>query len=89
MLMALIAPRPLYVASAAEDRWADPKGEFLSAKHASPVYEWFGKKGLPGDAMPAVDTPVVGRIGYHVRSGKHDVTMFDWKQYLDFADKHL
>ena len=39
--------------------------------------------------MPAVDTPVVGRIGYHVRSGKHDVTMFDWKQYLDFADKHL
>ena len=89
MLMALVAPRPLYVASAAEDRWADPKGEFLSAKHASPVYEWFGKKGFPGDAMPAVDTPVVGRIGYHVRSGKHDVTMFDWKQYLDFADKHL
>lgn len=89
MLMALVAPRPLYVASAAEDRWADPKGEFLSAKHASPVYELFVKKGVPGNEMPEVDKPIAGRIGYHIRSGKHDVTMFDWKQYLDFADKHL
>ncbi|WP_148080384.1 glucuronyl esterase domain-containing protein [Roseimaritima ulvae] len=89
MLLALVAPRPLYVASAEEDRWADPKGEFLAAKHASPVYQWLGEQGLPADQMPAVDQPVAGRVGYHVRTGKHDVTRFDWQQYLDFADKHL
>lgn len=89
MLLALVAPRPLYVASAEEDRWADPKGEFLAAQHASPVFEWLGQKGLPADQMPAVNEPVVGRVGYHVRTGKHDVTRFDWQQYLDFADKNL
>ncbi len=89
-LLALVAPRALYVASAVEDRWADPRGEFLSAYHASPVYELFGKKGLvsPSEAMPAVDEPLQqGMIGYHIRSGVHDVTEYDWQQYLNFADK--
>ncbi len=88
MLVALAAPRPVYVASAAKDRWADPKGEFLSAKHASCVYELFGKEGLPAEKMPPVDTPAMGTIGYHVRSGGHDVAAFDWQRYMDFADKH-
>lgn len=89
LLVALMAPRPVYVASAVEDRWADPKGEYLSARHAGPVYALLGLPGLPGDSMPGVNQPLAGAIGYHVRSGRHDVTGYDWDRYLDFADRHL
>jgi hypothetical protein len=89
MLMALIAPRPVYVASAQEDLWADPKGEMLSLYLAGPVYGLFGRKGLPSDAMPEVNHPVHADVAYHIRTGKHDVTDFDWEQYMNFADGHL
>lgn len=90
MLLALIAPRPLYVASAREDAWADPEGEFLSCVYAEPVYQLFGKSGLGVEQLPPLDTPLHdGQIGYHIRSGGHDITEVDWKWYLDFADRHL
>lgn len=88
-LIALIAPRPVYVASATEDLWADPRGEFLAAKAAEPVYQLFGKPALGVDAQPAPDKPVGDFIGYHLRTGKHDVTEYDWEEYLRFADRHF
>lgn len=84
-LLALIAPRSLYVASAAGDLWSDPKGEFLSAWHAGEVYSLFGEKGLGTDMMPPVNHPIGNTIHYHIRTGMHDITLYDWKQYLQFA----
>jgi Tol biopolymer transport system component len=89
MLLALAAPRPLYVASAEEDRWADPRGEFLAAVAASEVYELLGRKGLATKTMPPVNQPVGETVRYHVRTGTHDITAYDWQQYLDFAERHF
>lgn len=84
-LLALIAPRPLYVASAEGDQWSDPKGEFLSAVNAAPVYALFGREELGTDVMPAVQHPIGHTIAYHIREGKHNITLYDWEQYISFA----
>ena len=90
MLVALIAPRLAYVASATLDDWAGQPGEFHSCVLASPVWRLYGQQGLVGDAFPAPDTPLQqGRVGYHLRTGKHDLSLYDWQRYMDFADKHL
>ena len=88
-LMALIAPRPVYVASAVNDVWADPQGEMLSLFHASPVYALYGRTGLNSSALPEPGQAVMKDVGYHIRPGRHDVTSYDWARYLDFADRHL
>ena len=88
-LIALIAPRPVYVASASEDRWADPKGEFLAARAASSVYRLFGCEGLSGIEMPEAGLSVGDRVAYHLRPGKHDITRWDWLRYLEFANRML
>jgi hypothetical protein len=84
-LLALIAPRPLYVASADDDQWSDPRGEFLSAVQAAPVYALFGKQGLGTGEMPAVNRPIGHQIAYHIRTGNHDITLYDWQQYIRFV----
>lgn len=88
-LLALIAPRPLYVASAEEDQWADPKGELLGAYYATPVYNLYGKKGITITELPPVNQPVLNTVAYHIRTGKHDVTDFDWEQYIKWAKEQL
>ena len=88
-LVALHAPRPVYIATAEQDYWGDPRGSFLAAKFAEPVYRLFGKKGLGVDQMPAVETPVGDFIGYHNRKGTHGQNNYDWEQFLNFADRHF
>jgi hypothetical protein len=89
-LLALVAPRPIHVGSAQNDLWADPRGEFLSVKGAESVYALFGKSGLGVAEMPAAERPVFGdALAYHLRSGDHDITAYDWARYLEFADRVL
>ena len=88
-IIALIAPRPVLITSATEDKWADPRGEFLGGLNAEPVYRLFGKDGLGAKEQPGPDKLIGGSIGYFFRTGPHDVTRADWGAYLDFADRHL
>lgn len=90
MLLSLIAPRPVYVSSATQDEWADPVSEFLSLIYAAPVYQLFGYRALGTERFPQPDTPIHGdRMGYHLRTGVHDLTEYDWDQFMDFADRYL
>ena len=87
-LIALVASRPACIASATEDQWADPLGEWLAAVAATPVYELLGGDGLSGEP-PAPGVRVGGSISYHLRAGPHDLLAADWHHFLDFFDRHL
>lgn len=87
MLLALIAPRLLYVASANLDYWADPRGEFLATRAASAAWTLFGKHGMDVDEQPPANTPVGDCVGYHLRAGRHDLTEYDWLRFLEFAER--
>ncbi|MDP5272659.1 dienelactone hydrolase family protein [Chengkuizengella axinellae] len=88
MLLSLIAPRSVYVASATEDEWADPKSEFLSLVYATPVYQLYGFNGLGTNQFPQPESPIIGdKMGHHIRIGKHNLTQYDWEQFINFWDQ--
>ncbi len=88
MLVALLAPRAVAIGSAEADLHADPRGEFLSAVRASAA--WAPKAGLGTSTMPPIGKAIDGEgVHYHIREGKHDLTLLDWERYMDFADKTL
>jgi hypothetical protein len=92
MLLALVAPRPLYVASAIQDEWADPEGEYLSWCYAQDVYHLYAETEKTPCQFPAVNQPQILKdlpLGYHVRKGDHDITLYDWRRYMEFGDLHF
>jgi hypothetical protein len=90
MLIALSAPRPVFVTGGTQDQWADPKGEFLSLVAAGPVYRLLGRKDLGTAELPPLDVPLIsGDLGFHYHTGGHTITASDWKAFLEFAGRHL
>lgn len=86
-LVSLVAPRAVYVTSSDQDLWADPKGEYASVVGAAPVFKLLGQESITKASMPPINQPrVVGKTGYHVRSGGHGLEQVDWDNFLDFAD---
>ncbi|MDB5248996.1 MAG: putative acetyl xylan esterase [Segetibacter sp.] len=90
MLLSLIAPRPLYVTNASKDLWADPTGTYLSLKNAEPVYALYKKPSVLTAEPPAINSPVIySTLGYHNREGEHNLTVYDWGNFVRFANYHL
>jgi len=89
MLVALIAPRPLFLQTGDKDFWSDPKGEFLAAVVAGPVYKLLGKQGLDTDQMPPPDVSIMHTIGYREHAGGHGTVPSDWPEFLKFMELHF
>jgi len=90
LLIALSAPRPVFVTGGTQDQWADPQGEFLAQVAAGPVYRLLGKKDLGTTTLPALDQPqIAGDLGFHYHTGGHAITPADWAAFLEFAGRTL
>jgi hypothetical protein len=90
MLIALIAPRAVYVASAVEDLWSDPKGQYLGLKEAQPVFNLYGFETNLPEEMPEVNEQIIrSNVGFHNREGRHNMTPYDWQQFIRFADAYF
>lgn len=90
-LLATLAPRPLYVSNAQHDLWADQKGQWIGTYHAKPAYDLYGERvAFTSSDQPPIDTPIIeSSIGYHVRSGFHGLTLYDWEKYMEFIEYHF
>lgn len=90
LLIALCAPRPVFISGGTGDQWADPKGEFLAAVAAGPVYRLLGAKDLGTTELPPLDTPLIdGDLGFVYHTGGHVATPADWRAFLEFAGRHF
>jgi hypothetical protein len=89
MLLSLIAPRPVLLQTGDKDFWSDPKGEFLSAVAAGPVFKLLGSHGLETTEMPGPGIPILNTLGYHMHAGGHGTIPTDWPVFLDFITKNL
>jgi hypothetical protein len=89
LLLALIAPRPLLLQTGDTDLWSDPKGEFLSAVAAGPVYRMLGAQDLGTEQMPPAGQPILHRLGYYMHAGGHGTLPSDWPLFLKFMQLHL
>jgi hypothetical protein len=89
MLISLIAPRPLLLQTGDTDYWSDPKGEYLAAVAASPVYKLLGTEGLAANEYPPAGKPVLSTLGYYMHAGRHGILPQDWPVFLAFLQKHL
>ncbi len=89
MLVSLMAPRPLLLQTGDKDYWSDPKGEFLAAVAAEPVYDLFGKEGLQTNIWPEAGKPILHDIGYYMHSGGHGSLPGDFDIFLDFMKMHF
>ena len=90
MLVSLMAPRPVLLQTGDTDVWSDPKGEFLAAVAAEPVYQLFGKEGPGTDVMPKPgDHSMLNPLGYFMHAGGHGTIPSDWDIYLEFMKKYL
>jgi hypothetical protein len=90
LLIALNAPRPVFITGGTQDQWADPRGEFLAAVAAGPVYRLLGQRDLGTAELPPLDTPLIaGKLGFLYHTGGHSISTDDWNTFLDFAERHL
>ncbi len=87
MLIAAIAPRPVYITIATQDDWADPVGQAESCRLASEVYHLYGLDGLENREQIPETCYHEGNIGFHIRTGEHGLFPFDWECFMDYADK--